>query len=334
MNDSLYWLNHFSKVPEEVSQTFVHLGVNDFPDVLESLSVQNAKGVAFESAENRVFRFDNVVIKFYRPGRWSKKAIEQEVEFLNDLKEGGVSAVRPIGNAKTWQGIHYLAYEAISEPFNESPETFNEEEVKKLSHLMAKVHEVGKLRPASERPQFDPQGMCDGCYEVITRAGYLPKECRSRYEGILSQIVKKLDNYKDVPLQRIHGDSYSGNVVWQNGEPIFLDFDDFQVGPKAIDLKLLSFPWRLESLPESMDRRERREIQNQLVLKYYRELGDFPKEWEGMFPLMSAYRDIQFDAWFSSRWSEPGFSQNYEEDDITSATWWNQNMDGLENLLS
>ena len=53
-----------------------------------------------------------------------------------------------------------------------------------------------------------------------------------------------------------------------------------------------------------------------------------------MFPLMSAYRDIQFDAWFSARWNEPGFAKNYEDDDITKAEWWIENMYALEGLLS
>ena len=172
-----------------------------------------------------------------------------------------------------------------------------------------------------------------GCFEVIQREGYFPSSLFSRYEEVINQFVKKITSFKNIPVQRIHGDTYSGNILWKNNDPIFMDLDDFQVGPVAIDVKLLSFPWRLDTLPEEMERGERREVQSQMVLDFYREINNFPKEWEGIFPLLSIYRDIQFDAWFSARWSERGFAEKYEGDDITDEKWWFENLDGLEDLL-
>ena len=334
MDNTQFWIDHFSETSDELSQKFIELNANSLREILPEYKLGTEEIHSYESAENRVFKVGDTVFKFYRPGRWTLEAIRQEVLFLNDLREENISAVRPIDNVKSWNGIHYVAYESINIPFNETPEILSEESVKKLSHLMAKIHNVGIKREADERPQFDAESMTTGCFHVIDKAGFLPKDLYKRYDGILSVIVNKLDQYKDVPNQRIHGDAYSGNVVWKSDNPIFLDFDDFQVGPKAMDLRLLSFPWRLDTLSEKMDRKERREIQHQMVLDYYREVSDFPNEWEGMFPLMSAYRNIQFDAWFSSRWSLPGFAENYEDDDITKPEWWSENIDALEGLLS
>lgn len=333
MTHSQFWIEHFSPAPLEIHETFISLCPDSCKDIIQALGANYNRCKIFESAENKVFGLDDIVIKFYRPGRWSFKAVQEELQFLQDLQEADVSTVRPIGDVGTWKGIHYLAYEAVKNPFNESPATLCEESVQKLSHLLAKVHEVGVNRDATARPVFDPREMTAGCFQVICDAGFLPSDLSKRYEHLLEQIVNKFDEFGEIPIQRIHGDAYSGNVVWKSGEPILLDFDDFQMGPKAIDLKLLSFPWRLESLPESMDRKERREIQQQMVLGYYREISDFPGSWEKMFPLMSAYRDIQFDAWFSSRWRETNFSDNYPEDDITDANWWVENIEGLEGLL-
>ena len=334
MNNSQFWIDHFSIPEAELLKTFLDLKIEDFPHILEEHHLTSVEGESFESAENRVFGFGDVIIKFYRPGRWTLEALKEEVQFLKDLEEAKVSAVRALGEVKTWKGIHYLAYQKIEEPFEESPAVFKDEMVKDLSHLLAKVHEVGAKREATHRSQFDPSSMCEGCFEVIQKAGFLPKDMQARYQGLLEIIIKNLNEFKDIPKQRVHGDAYSGNIVWKSGKPVILDFDDFQVGPRAMDLKLLSFPWRLDSLDETMDRKERREIQQQLVLKYYREKLDFPKSWERVFPMMSAYRDIQFDAWFSARWHDPGFSQAYSDDDITQAAWWKDNMDGLEGLLN
>ncbi len=142
-----------------------------------------------------------------------------------------------------------------------------------------------------------------------------------------------LTRVRESHFQRINSDCTIGNIIWKDDEPIILDFDDFQVGPIAMDVKLLSFGWKLDTLSDELDPQERRKIQHELILKYYREVNEFKDEWEKLFPLMSAYRDIQFDAWFSSHWREPGFAKAYAEDDITQPHWWDEAIKGVEELL-
>jgi Ser/Thr protein kinase RdoA (MazF antagonist) len=334
MKNYQFWVDHFSSASPDIQKTFVELTPSSCKDILKKYNIPVREGVTFESAENRVFGFGNIVIKFYRPGRWSLEALKQEVLFLSDLKTANVPVVCPIGDVGTWKGVHYIVFETIQSSYKNEVEVLNEESVKQLSHLLARTHQVGAKRDAPDRPQFDPSSMTKGCFEVVLKAGYLPRNLEKRYEETLNELVIKLSVFNDIPSQRIHGDAYSGNVIWGADGPILIDFDDFQVGPTAIDVKLLSFPWRLDTLPESMDRKERRMIQQELVLSFYREIQPFPKSWEAIFPLMSAYRDIQFDAWFSSRWDEPGFAKHYEEEDITKLDWWKENIEGLERLLA
>jgi len=169
---------------------------------------------------------------------------------------------------------------------------------------------------------------------VINRAGYLPRDLRRRYERTLEELIRKIDSIGEIPVQRIHGDTYGGNVAWTSEGPVFMDLDDFQMGPVALDVKLLSFPWKLDSLPDSLGRRERREIQHQMVLDIYRKHRPFQKKWERLFPLLSAYRDVQFDAWFSARWSDTGFSEYYSDQNIVDPRWWIDSIEGLEESLS
>jgi Ser/Thr protein kinase RdoA (MazF antagonist) len=332
-NNQAFWIDHFSKPEDEVNKTFINLKKNTIDEVLKANDLSFLQGKPFESAENRVFGFGDRIIKFYRPGRWSIEAIREEVEFLKDLAEANLATSRVLGDVKTYKGIHYLEFAMVKAPFNESPEILNEENVKDMAHLMAKIHEVGAKRITKHRPEFDPGGMAYGCFEVIKQAGYLPKDLEKSYESILKNLINRLEEFKGIPVQRIHADSSVGNIVWSSGKPIFLDFDDFQLAPKAMDLRLLSSSWRLDSLPENMDNIERRSIQQELVLKYYREVSDFPQSWEKIFSLLSAYRDIQFDAWFSSHWDEPGFAKNYEDDDISKSIWWKEDIEYLEKLL-
>lgn len=334
MSTHQFWIDHFSAPDPEIHQTFISLKPKDCHEVLAKMGISPLDGKAFESAENRVFGFGEIVLKFYRPGRWSLDAIKDEWQFLKDLSDANIPFVRPHGEVGTWRGLHYLAYQAVPTPFVEDKEVLSEEEVRKLVQVVAGLHEVGEKREAPARAQFDPKGMSEGCFEVIQRAGFLPSEYHRRYEIIIEELRKKIEAVGDIPLQRIHGDCYSGNVLWTNEGPLLMDLDDFQVGPVALDIKLLSFPWRLDSLAETMDRRERRKIQHQMVLDLYREHREFPKKFEALFPLLSSYRDIQFDAWFSARWREPGFAQNYPDDDITQKEWWNESLAGHEEILS
>jgi Ser/Thr protein kinase RdoA (MazF antagonist) len=328
------WVKHYSTINGELNSQFLNLTVDSCRETLKEANIPFSGATSYDSAENRVFGFDEVVVKFYRPGRWKIEALEEELRFLEDLRDENVSFVRPLGKVGTYKGIHFLLFERVKNPIFNDREVLDEQSVKAMVQLVAKIHEVGRKRDALARAQFNPSAMSNGCFEVIQKAGFLPKDLQLRYQNFTETLVKKFSEFGDIPLQRIHGDTYTGNVMWTKDGPVFMDLDDFQVGPVALDIKLLSFPWRLDSLPEEMDRKERRKIQNDMVLKFYREVSEFPSRFEKIFPLLSAYRDIQFDAWFSSCWKEPGFAKKYEDDDITNRSWWLENLDHLEGLLN
>lgn len=241
--------------------------------------------------------------------------------------------MRARGGLRTYKDIYYLITQRVPSAWPKERTVLDKESVKGMVHTVARLHEVGRRRKVIHRPFFNPRHMCEGCFEVIKRSGLLPQELESLYQNVLEKFISVTGQLPEVPLQRIHGDTYSGNVIWSPEGPVYMDLDDFQVGPVALDLNLLSFPWRLDSLSEEMDRRERRKIQHELVLELYREIGNFPKEQEKIFPFLSFYRDIQFDAWFCARWKDPGFAQLYSDDDITDSQWWKNNIEGLQQLL-
>jgi Ser/Thr protein kinase RdoA (MazF antagonist) len=332
MDTRRFWNRHFSApdVDLDVLAAFVALTPLECADVLEIIGAPRAEGIAYESAENRVFGFGGVVLKFYRPGRWSLAALQDEVQFLDDLRDAGIPFVRPIGGVGTWRGIHYVAYEAIEQPFEMDPETLSEDAVRAMVRLVARIHDVGAERDAPNRPRFDAAAMCAGCFDVMCSAGFLPESLQRRYADAIDRLVGKVAALGEIPVQRIHGDCSSGNALWRADGPVFMDLDDFQVGPIAIDIPLLSFPWRLDTLPAEMDRRERRALQHQLVLDTYREVRPFDPKWEALVPLVRGCRDVTFDAWFSARWNEPGFAEIYDDDDITDPEWWRDSIEGLE----
>lgn len=328
------WTRQFSHVPPETLARFVPLEREGYEPILEQRGLPRQAGVGAESAENRVLLFDDFVLKIFRPGRWSKEALEDEVTFLEDLRDAGVPAVRPIGGIETYEGLHHLAYERVPAPYEDGRSVLPREDVERFVALAARVHEVGAQRPALHRPTLDPIPMGEDLLTVIDARGYLPASLRERYHSAVTALCHTLDGLLvGVPQQRVHADLGSWNVVWREEGPVLMDLDDFQMGPVATDLRLMSFPWRLDTLDASIPRRERRELQQELVLELYRKYATFEESWMSLLLPTSLARSVVFDAWFSHNWEEPGFRDHYEDDDITQEAYWLGSLGGIEQWL-
>lgn len=335
MSTSYDWTQHFSRVEAPILDRFVHLTAERCGPILEQRGLPRVTGEDRDSAENRVFAFGEVILKIFRPGRWSLEALREEVIFLEDLRDAGVPAVRPLGTIQTWQGLHHLAYERVPEPCEEDRPVLDRGQVEQLVALIAEVHRVGAQRDAPHRPRLEPVGMGRGLLQVIDDRGYLPASLAGRYrEGVQELCARTEVLLRGVPQQRIHADLGTWNVLWRPEGPLLMDLDDFQVGPTALDLRMASFPWRLDTLPGDMDREARREHQHALVVEHYRRHLRFDDAWEALFRPTALLRGVVFDAWFSNNWDEPGFREHYPDDDITGAAYWSRGVEGLERWLA
>ncbi|MGB0454811.1 MAG: hypothetical protein ACPGJV_13965 [Bacteriovoracaceae bacterium] len=86
MSSKEFWINHFSKTFKEVLDTFLNLRPESCQEVLSLYGIKGQTGTIFESAENRVFGFEDLIVKFYRPGRWSKEALDEELQNNQEIK--------------------------------------------------------------------------------------------------------------------------------------------------------------------------------------------------------------------------------------------------------
>lgn len=321
-------------VDDATYNRFIALRPADCGEVLEELGAPRQMGVRFESPENRVFGFGDLVLKFYRPGRWDLAALNDELRFLKDLREAEVPFARSVGEIGLWRGMYYLAFERVAEPFRTDPDVLTSSEVEALVQTVARIHDVGEVRSADARPKFNARAICEDSYETILQYGYLPPDLVTQYRRAIDAVIEMAEDFGPIPIQRVHGDSYSGNALWRPDGPVMIDLDDFQMGPTAMDIPLLSFPWRLDRLPQNMDRKERRKVQHKLVLELYRQCRPFPEEWEALIPIARACRNVTFDAWMSARWNEPGFNESYEDDDLYDHKWWQDSIKSIEKAPS
>lgn len=81
---------------------FASLTPDALLDALEAIGLRCDGGVmALNSYENRVYQVGMdegppVIAKFYRPGRWTDAAIEEEHAFLLELEEREIPVVAPM----------------------------------------------------------------------------------------------------------------------------------------------------------------------------------------------------------------------------------------------
>ncbi len=308
---------------------------------LESIEAQGFKPTGryaqLNSYENRVFsievenenlndlnqnEFYTLIAKFYRPGRWSKEAIQEEHDFLLELKSDGIPAVAPILiNEKSI----FLTGEIFTSLFPKQkgrlPQELKLDELKAVGTLLARLHNIGAKKKALNRPSIGAESFGDKSLDILD--SIISNEVHTRYfnaaEDILDFLDERLDPSKYL---RIHGDCHKGNILQTDPikgskEYFFVDFDDFCNGPAVQDF------WFL--LSGDQDEKE----QNAL-LDGYLKLRNFDKNDLELIPGLRGLRMIYYSAWIAMRWEDPSFKLVFEN--FHSYNYWAQATDNLEEV--
>ncbi|MEK6773172.1 MAG: serine/threonine protein kinase [Bdellovibrionota bacterium] len=278
------------------------------------------------SYENRVFhiRCENhpdVIAKFYRPQRWSKKAIQDEHNFLLELQKEELPAVAPLvlKNKKTILDFKKFHVGFFPRVLGRLPQELLDSERAQVGRLLAHIHNIGSRKSASSRPFLDAN--YPGGWETLDLLqAWISPEMRDRYSAAAELILGALDelNPSDEFI-RIHGDCHRGNLL-HNGKSFFIvDFDDFCNGPVIQDF------WMLLSGDKEYEDQEK-----EFFLQGYEELREFPHhQWEWI-PLYRGLRIISYAGWIAKRWEDPSFPRIFPE--FNSYRYWAEETEALEKL--
>lgn len=238
---------------------------------------------------NRVYELQTsdgrgVIAKFYRPGRWDMRALEQEHAFLLELAESELPVVAPLRSSDGLT-LHFLestAFALFPKQLGRSIDELNDSQLEQLGRLLGRVHAIGQLRPADARIQLTPQGATRSNLEYILQSDVVPRDLRGGYSDAVARILDLITPMFDgVPLIRIHGDCQTTNVVSRGEDSLHLiDFDDMAMGPAVHDLWMFLPEYGTASLGEidtilegytvfrSFDRRELRLIEPLRAMRY------------------------------------------------------------------
>lgn len=229
------------------------------PEVVIS-AVEAAYGIAldgswssFPSYVNRVYGLKGddgtpYVVKFYRPGRWSYEAIEDEHRFLSDCAEDELPVVAPLAD-EDGLTIQELELAGVSADFcfalfplraGRNFHAESDESWLRLGALIGRLHRAGKAAPAEHRLRWLPE-TSRGHLDALLEKGLIPPSERSAFESVCRQMLDDVTPlFESVPVHRIHGDCHMGNILERPGEGLLLiDFDDMATGPAVQDLWLL-----------------------------------------------------------------------------------------------
>jgi Ser/Thr protein kinase RdoA (MazF antagonist) len=207
----------------------------------------NGSVLALASYENRVYQMGTddgfVVVKFYRPGRWSTDGILEEHDFALELAAREIPVVPPlVRHERTLHehdGYRFAVYERRGGRW---PELGTSEERVWLGRFLGRLHAVGGVRRFSVRATLSREELGQRSVEHVLAGDWLPPHLVESYERITEQLLDAVEqcfleagNYREL---RIHGDCHRGNVLWTEQGPHFVDLDDCVNGPAVQDLWL------------------------------------------------------------------------------------------------
>ena len=281
--------------------------------------------LALGSYENRVYQIGTadgfVVVKFYRPGRWSNEAILEEHEFALELAAKEIPVVPPlVHDGETLhehEGYRFAVYERRGGRW---PELGTTDDRIWMGRFLARLHAVGAVRRFTVRGTLSRQELGRKSVEELLASDWIPAHLVESYGSITAQLLDSIDVAFDevgaYRTLRIHGDCHRGNVLWTDDGPHFVDLDDCMNGPAVQDLWLFLSGSRDEMAAQLGD-----------LLEGYGQFFEFDYRELRLIEALRALRLMHYTAWITRRWHDPAFPRAFPW--LGEARYWEQHVQAL-----
>ncbi|MDP3479369.1 MAG: serine/threonine protein kinase [Desulfoprunum sp.] len=278
---------------------------------------------------NRVFELEQVnkqglVIKFYRPGRWSEAALLDEHAFLLELADQEIPVVAPLvqQNGSTLGSAQGLSYAVFPKRGGRSCDEYTDEQWLEIGRLLGRVHNIGALRAAPHRLILGPDHSAAEQLAYLLAGDRVQAELRDQLqevsEAILSEIRPLFAGCEQI---RIHGDCHFANMIHRPGESfILIDFDDMVTGPPMQDL------WML--LPGDVSESF---VEIDLFIEGYETFRPFDRRALRLVEPLRALRYIHYMAWCARQAQEDGDTRAI--DGFGSREYWQKEIGDLKDQL-
>lgn len=296
---------------DDSTLAFTGLQPDDIFETLDELGFMcNGRFLALNSYENRVYKIglennDHIVVKFYRPGRWSDAAIHEEHTFTEELAQKEIPVVAPLsidGQTLFHSGPFRLAVYPCRG--GRAPELDDLDQLQQLGRLVARIHLVGETADFANRPQIDVESYGTSSCDYLLDEEFIPDEMRDAYSSVAELVIDGVGQSGDrsgaFEELRLHADFHPGNVLVAAEHFHIVDLDDARSGPAVQDLWMFLSGDRDEQTPQLT-----------ALLRGYEEFRRFDARELHLIEALRSLRIMHYAAWLARRWGDPAFKQAF-----------------------
>lgn len=282
---------------------------------------------------NRVFELEyeekekggtGLVIKFYRPGRWSKRGLLDEHTFLQELHALEIPVIAPLtmADGSTLGRYGKIFFACFPKCGGRSYDEYSEEQWLELGRLIGRVHAVGATHPPVERITMAPNRSTRTQVDTLLAGGLIPDGQRREFQQLTDSLIKEITPlFVQTRMIRIHGDCHFSNLIYLPGKSFYIiDFDDMAVGPPVQDFWMLLPGLMQDSL-----------LEIDLFLEGYETFMNFDRRSLSLIEPLRAMRYIHYIAWCAHQVAEDGDSR--VAPNFGTREYWQQEMADLADQL-
>jgi Ser/Thr protein kinase RdoA (MazF antagonist) len=277
-------------------------------DAIDGIGLRtDGRLLALNSFENRVYQVGQeegppVVAKFYRPGRWTDAAIQEEHAFTRELAAREIPVVPPLvlENGATLHEHAGYRFAVYPRRGGRMPEFDRADTLEWMGRFIGRIHAVGALEPYAHRPTLDIASFGEDSRDFLLAGHWLPADLLPAWKSVMDQALELAGHCfaraGDFTRLRLHGDCHAGNVLWTDEGPHFVDFDDSRMGPAVQDLWMLLSGDRENQIRQLAD-----------ILAGYEDFREFDARELHLVEALRTLRLIHHAAWLARRWDDPAF---------------------------
>ncbi|MAL97511.1 MAG: serine/threonine protein kinase [Alteromonadaceae bacterium] len=271
----------------------------------------NGRLFPLNSYENRVYQVGiedstPVIVKFYRPDRWTPEQILEEHAFVADLEAGEIPVVAalPGADGRTLFEHAGFYFAVFPQRGGQAPDTSEKDTLYRLGQWLGRLHAIGSVKPYGTRPSIRILDDLRESRDFLVQSDFIPGDLLPAYTSLLRDLEPRieaaLDQAGDVETARLHGDCHGGNLLVRDERILMVDFDDSRQGPPIQDLWLLL----------NGDHRERGHQLAEL-LEGYEQFNSFNRRERILIEPLRTLRVVRHAAWLGKRWSDPTFPMHF-----------------------
>ena len=289
------------------SRPYAGLTPDTVLDALEAVGLRgDGRLLALNSYENRVYQASledgtSVVAKFYRPRRWSDAQLAEEHAFALELAEREIPVIAPLrlGDA-TLHRFADFRFAVYPRRGGRAPELEDEKVLEWIGRFLGRIHAVGATARFEARPALDIESFGEEPRRWLLDSRMIPPDLIDAWIAVadfaLQGVRGCFERAGGLRAIRLHGDCHSGNVLWTDAGPHFVDLDDARTGPAVQDLWML-LPGDAGDAAKCL----------KALLAGYEQFNEFERSELALIEALRTLRLLHYSAWIGRRWDDPAF---------------------------